>query len=324
LAEIHEAKRLGRFCGPWPGLGLILLLDQDCLARHRPFHDSGVSLVVWVDRPFGCGFDLSPRISGKTQKLAANQQELLLLVFKNELFKLVEELYIALMGVTNTAAPFLLISWGQQFIDSGVASILNGTVPLFTMVIAHFFLVEERMTWGRVMGLLTGFVGVLLLVTRDTGKVNFQTNVLGQVAVLAAAVAYAGSAVFARRTLRSISPILQSFVSVAFADFVVWLSVPFFESPIRVPEASLTWVALLWLGLLGTFLAYLLYYYLIQSVGSTRTMLVTYVLPVVGLALGVLFLGERVNLQLAIGGLFVLAGVWVVNTNWRPRLKVWQ
>jgi drug/metabolite transporter (DMT)-like permease len=104
---------------------------------------------------------------------------------------------LALMGLTNTALPFTLISWGQTSIDSGVASILNSTTPLFTLVIAHFFLEDERMNLPRAIGLLVGFIGILLLFSRDVGAEGFRSSVLGQAAVVAAAISYAGSSVFA-------------------------------------------------------------------------------------------------------------------------------
>lgn len=222
-------------------------------------------------------------------------------------------LAMALLGLTNTAVPFVLISWGEQFIDSGIASILNSTVPLFTMLIAHLFLLDERISWGKILGLAVGFWGVILLFSQDMGDGFAVNSILGQVAVLLAALMYAGSSVFARRVLRQVSPVLQAFVTVAVADAMVWIATPLVESPVEVPAGALVWIAIIWLGILGSCVAYLLYYYLIQEIGSTRTTLVTYVLPVVGVTLGVLFLGEQLSLQLALGTVLVVAGVWVVN-----------
>ena len=93
------------------------------------------------------------------------------------------------VGMLNTAFPFLLISWGEQFIDSAVASILNGSVPLFSAVIAHYFLQDDRLTRSRVIGLLVGFAGVVILVTRDLSS-GIEGSLLGQGAVLLAALLY--------------------------------------------------------------------------------------------------------------------------------------
>lgn len=224
---------------------------------------------------------------------------------------------LGMLGVTNTALPFVLISWGEQHIDSSVASILNGAVPLFTLVIAHLFLRDERITLRKAIGLLTGFGGVVLLVGRDVGYGAGRDAVLGQLAVLVAAISYASSSVFARRNLHEVSPILQAFASLAVADTVVWLAVPVFESPFGLPALPLTWLALVWLGLLGTCVAYILYFYLLQSIGATRATMVTYVIPVVGVVLGVIFLHERLDWFLGGGAALVIAGIGIVNTRKR-------
>jgi drug/metabolite transporter (DMT)-like permease len=224
---------------------------------------------------------------------------------------------LALMGLTNTALPFVLISWGEISIDSGVASILNSTTPLFTLVIAHFFLSDERMTVPRALGLLLGFAGIVLLFSRDVGLEGFQSGLLGQAAVLMAAISYAGSSVFARRAFREVPLLVQAAIPLFTADLLIWVGALTFESPIDVPGMPITWIALAWLGVLGSCIAYLLYFYLIKNEGSTRSTLVTYMFPVIGVALGVLFLGERLDVRLVVGALMVVAGIGVVN--WKPR-----
>ena len=226
-------------------------------------------------------------------------------------------LLLALMGLTNTALPFVLISWGETVIDSAVASILNSTTPLFTLIIAHYFLSDERMNVPRALGLLLGFAGILLLFSRDVGLEGFRSGLLGQAAVLAAALSYAGSSVFARRAFRDVPLLIQAAIPLFSADLLIWVGAVTLESPVNIPALPITWVALAWLGLLGSCIAYLLYFYLINNVGSTRSTLVTYMFPVIGVALGVLFLDERLDLRLIIGALMVVAGIGVVN--WKPR-----
>jgi drug/metabolite transporter (DMT)-like permease len=228
-------------------------------------------------------------------------------------------LLLALMGVTNTALPFVLISWGEIVIDSAVASILNSTTPLFTLIIAHYFLSDERMDLARALGLLLGFAGILLLFSRDVGLEGFRSGLLGQAAVLAAALSYAGSSVFARRAFRDVPLLIQASIPLFSADLLIWVGAIALESPVNIPALPITWVALAWLGLLGSCIAYLLYFYLINNVGSTRSTLVTYMFPVIGVVLGVLFLDERLDLRLIIGALMVVAGIGVVN--WKPGAK---
>ena len=219
---------------------------------------------------------------------------------------------LAVLGITNTALPFVLISWGEQFIDSAVAAILNSTVPLFTMVIAHRFLQDDRLTLQRVIGLVVGFFGVVALLLRDLDG-GTQDNLLGQAAVLLAAICYAFSSVFARRNAKGVSPLVQAFVPLLVADAVMWVITPLVESPVEFPGLPITWLAIAWLGLVGTCIAYLLYFYLLHSIGPTRTTMVTYVFPLVGVALGVIFLNETLDINLLMGGALVVGSIIIVN-----------
>lgn len=217
------------------------------------------------------------------------------------------------MGAFNTALPFVLISWGETRIDSGLAAILNATVPLFTIVIAHFWLSDERITATRLAGLLVGFTGVVVLMSRDLGMAGIAHSVWGQLAVLAASASYALAATFTRRHLRGHPPLLQATMVVLFADLFVWLTVAAWERPLHLPALPITWFALAWLGLLGSCAAYLLYFYLINAWGPTRASLVTYVFPVIGLLLGIVFLSETADWRLLAGTALVVAGIAVVN-----------
>jgi drug/metabolite transporter (DMT)-like permease len=205
-----------------------------------------------------------------------------------------------------------LISWGEKYIDSAVAAILNSTTPLFTMLVAHLFLTDDRMTRRRVFSLVMGFMGIVLLVSRDLGVAS-RGNILGQAAVLAAAVCYAFASVFARRTTQGLQPSVQALVPLLGADLLLWMMVPLVESPVTLPSLPITWFALVWLGVLGVAVAFLLFFYLLHSVGPTRTVLVTYVFPLVGVALGVIFLGERLDWQLVGGAALVISSVIIVN-----------
>lgn len=217
------------------------------------------------------------------------------------------------MGFFNTALPFTLISWGETRIDSALAAILNGTVPLFTIVIAHFWLHDERMTLARVGGLVVGFVGVVVLVGGGLGEGGIDSRLAGELAVVAAALSYAISAVFSRKYLRGQPPVVQSFMTLLVASAFMLAAVPVAESPVVLPTLPLVWVAVIWLGLLGSCLAYVLYFSLMNAWGPTRASLVSYVFPVVGLLLGIVLLGEPVSWRLFAGTLLVVAGIVVVN-----------
>ena len=221
-------------------------------------------------------------------------------------------LILTVIGIINNAIPYVLISWGEQYIPSSVAAILNSTTPLFAMVFAHFLLHDDRLTLPRLSGVLVGFIGVIILVSADLlGGLGF--NVLGQLAVLLASVSYAGASVFARRNTRGVSPITLALVPLLGADLLIWLAVPIAQSPPKFPVLPVTWLAVIWLGLMGTCVAFLLYYFLLHSVGPTRTTLVTYVFPLVGVVLGVIFLHEVLDWHSLVGGALIVGSILVVN-----------
>jgi drug/metabolite transporter (DMT)-like permease len=159
-------------------------------------------------------------------------------------------------------------------------------------------------------------------VSRDFGPQGIHSSILGQLAVLAAAVSYAVSATFSRRHLRGIAPVVQATSIVFVADALAWAAVPLAEQPLRWPVLPITWFALIWLGLLGSCVAYLLYFYLLNSVGATKSTLVTYVFPVIGLILGIIFLGESADWRLLVGSALVVGGIAVVNVKTQTREPV--
>lgn len=221
---------------------------------------------------------------------------------------------LLLLGITNVAIPFFLISWGEQSIDSAVAAILDATVPLFTILIAHYLLHDDKMTWPKVLGLLVGFAGVIVLMSKDVGA-SFG-SLLGQLAVVLASAFYAGSAVFARKTTEDTPGILRSAGPLVSATVVMWLATFFVERPVEIPQLGITWIALLFLGILGSGLAFVLAYYLIHEIGPTRTSMVTYLFPLGGVILGVAFLNEELSWQLLVGAALIVLSL--VVANWQP------
>lgn len=227
-------------------------------------------------------------------------------------------LHIAVIGVVNVAIPFVLITWaesGPQGLDSGIASILNSTVPLFSIVIAGFILHMERVTAGSVLGLLIGFAGVVLLFSRN--GISEPGSLLPQLAMILAAACYAVGTIYARRYLRNVRPVALALGQLLMADIAVFAMVFTFEGFAGQQFTLAAVGSLLWLGFLGSCLAYILYFYILQEWGATRTVLVTYVVPVVGVAAGVVFLAEQLDWRIFVGGLLILSGVAAVN--WRPR-----
>ena len=220
-----------------------------------------------------------------------------------------------LLGITNVAIPFFLISWGEQAIDSAVAAILDATVPLFVIVIAHLALHDDKITFYKTLGLLVGFAGVVVLMSKDIGA--SASPLLGQGAVVLASMFYAGSSVYARKTTENTPAVLRSVGPLLSSTAVMWLATGTVERPMRIPHLPITWIALLWLGMLGSGFAFILNYYLIHEIGPTRTSMVTYLFPLGGVILGVSFLGEQLSWQLITGAVLIIASLAVAN--FQPR-----
>lgn len=222
--------------------------------------------------------------------------------------------HLLVVGVVNVAVPFVLIVWsesGERGLDSGVASVINSTVPLFSILIAGLILQMESVTGNKILGLLVGFGGVVLLLSRGFG--GQIGGLLPYLAVVTAAACYAIGSAYARRHLQGIRPVVLAAGQLFVADVAVFIAALFLEDfgAQRFPPSTI--LALLWLGLMGSCLAYILYFYVLQQWGATRTTLVTYLIPVVGVTAGVLFLGETLDWRLLAGGALILGGIGTVN-----------
>ncbi|MBX3030549.1 MAG: DMT family transporter [Chloroflexi bacterium] len=243
---------------------------------------------------------------------------------------------IAVLGVLNAALPNLLITWGQQWIPTALASVLNGLQPLFTIVIAALVLHDEPITLNRLTGLVLGFVGAILLVSPNLGgtgpDVTATQALLGELAVIGAAASYAVAAVYARRVVtrapividpvhgpRRPTPVEIALPQIGTAAVIMLVLAVLVERPpggiVGLPPTLAAWLAVAWLGALGSGLAYILYFGIMRVWGATRTSLVTYALPVVGITLGVLLLDEQLHPEEIAGTTLVLAGLVLANAR---------
>ncbi len=218
----------------------------------------------------------------------------------------------AILGPTSLAIPIFFISWGEQTIDSAVASILNATMPLFTLIIAHFTLHDDRMTLQKVIGLLAGFAGIVVLLSKDLFA-NAHNSAIGQAAVILAALFYAGSAVATRKFTQHVQGAVRGAAPLLTSTIFMWALMPFFEPSFKFPVQPVTWIAILWLGVLGSGIAMVLNYYLLHEIGPTRSSMVTYVFPPGGVLLGIIFLNEELTWQLLAGAVLIVASLVIVN-----------
>jgi drug/metabolite transporter (DMT)-like permease len=212
------------------------------------------------------------------------------------------------LAVFNVAIPFSLITWGELSIPSGTAAILNATVPLFTVCIAALA-IGETFDSPRAAGLAAGFAGVVIVVSRNAGG----GSIAGELAVAAAACSYAVSNVFARRHLGHLRPMIIAIGQVGLALPIVAVAAVVLEHPWTVPLRPEPILATLWLGALGAAVAYLISFRLLQRWDATRASLVTYLLPIVGVTLGAVVLGEQVDARVVLGTILIVGGVAMVN-----------
>ncbi|MEP7286737.1 MAG: DMT family transporter [Chloroflexota bacterium] len=221
---------------------------------------------------------------------------------------------LAIVGLTNTAIPFVLITWGESSIDSGLAGVLDATAPLFSLLIAHLALADEKITLGKILGLIAGFAGVIVLAMRTADPLH-PNPIIGQLAVIVASVCYGGSAVFIRRSLRKIDPLVVPWATLLFgASVVVVLAlVTVHPLPILTALEPKVILSVITLGVINTFVAYAFFFTLIQTWGATRATTVAYLLPPVSVLLGVLVEHEPFDVQLMIGTVMILGGVALTN-----------
>jgi len=228
-----------------------------------------------------------------------------------------EWLPLIAMGIFNGVIPYTAITWGELYISSGLAAILTATMPLFTILLAHWFTRDEKLTALKIAGILVGFVGVVVLFLDELTR-GIRIEFWGQLAVIIAAASYALATIIARKFLNGVSHLVASTGQLASAAlWMLPLSLAF-DHPFALRPSLAAIGSLAILALLGTAFAYLLYYWLIEHTGATRTSLVTYLIPITGVLWGALLLNEPLRLDALIGLALIIAGVGLVNRSSQP------
>jgi drug/metabolite transporter (DMT)-like permease len=227
--------------------------------------------------------------------------------------------HLLVMAIINIVIPFTLITTAERSVDSAVGAILNGAVPLVVIVVAALFLHDEPMTVNRVVGLIVGYAGVVVLVSRGLTSLANPDAVAGELALIGSTIAYGVGAVYARRNTRGLRPMIPALFQVGFAFVIVSVLALVFESPFAVQWTTDALIAVVWLGVLGSGLAYILNFRLLGRLGATRTSLLAYLLPVVGIITGALMFGEQVDARVILGTGLVIAGVALVNSRYGQR-----
>jgi drug/metabolite transporter (DMT)-like permease len=229
----------------------------------------------------------------------------------------------AIMALTNALVPWVAIAWGEERISSGLASILNSTTTLWTAVLIYWAMPRERPSRVGYLGVIVGFAGVVILVLPDILAHGVSGNFLGAMAVLVASLSYAANAIYQRRKMRNVSvydiSIGQLAATVVFA---IPLAAPSL-SHVHLDVTSMA--AVIALGAGATGIAYLLYYYVMNTLGAVRAAGVTLLVPITAVFWGVVLLHESLSLPIVIGMVVILGGTVLTNlkgsTNRKPTVR---
>lgn len=222
------------------------------------------------------------------------------------------------LGLFNNSIPLVIISWGQLTLPSGLTTILVSLNPLFTLVLAHFFIADESLNRRKIMGIILGLMGVITLVGPAV-LLGLGQELLAQLAVVAGALSYAIASIFARRHLRQQrGNIWQSIITLMAAQYLTssLTLLPFsigIDNLLALEPSSRSLWGLLALGWPLTMVPVILYYYVIDRAGSSYASLTVYLIPLVGIFAGILFLGEALTREAIIALLFILGGIAIVN-----------
>jgi drug/metabolite transporter (DMT)-like permease len=219
---------------------------------------------------------------------------------------------ILVMGVINCAVPYTLITWGEIYINSGLAAIYNACAPLWAGALGLVWVWAERLSAGRLLGLVAGMAGVVLVVSSNlSGDGESSMQLLGQGAVLLAALSYAVAGIFGRKKLQGV-PVQVTATGQLITGAIILLPLSLLQIPAQVPSLQALG-SIATLSILGTAVASLMYYWLLTHVGATRTLLVTYLLPAFALLWGALLLHEPVTLVAVAGLLLILLGITITS-----------
>ena len=221
------------------------------------------------------------------------------------------------MGLLNNAVPFSLIVWGQIYIASGLASILNATTPFFTVVVAHFFLSDEKLSGRRLIGVIIGIAGVAIMIGLQAldGLGGGNYTLLAQLAIIGATVSYAFSGVYGRRfSGMGLAPLVVATGQLTAASALLIPIALIVDQPWNLAMPSLNvWGSIIGLALVSTSLAYIIYFRILAVAGATNLLLVTLLVPVSAILLGTTVLGERLEPRHFVGMGLLAIGLVIID-----------
>ena len=221
---------------------------------------------------------------------------------------------LALMGLFNNAVPFSLLTWSQTELSAGLASIFNAMTPLFTILVAHLWTSDDRITPSRLFALIAGFAGVVVLMGGESLS-ELGSNLSAQLAALSSGIFYAIAGVYGRRVSRLGISADAAAAGQCIAAFVLVVPLAlFFDRPwTQAAPSAIAWGGILALAVLSTTLAYLIFFKVLARSGATNAALVTFLVPISAILMATTFLGERMTMTQLAGMALIFAGLAVAD-----------
>lgn len=224
-----------------------------------------------------------------------------------------------IIGVFANGIPWICFNYAIQTISTSLSALINGTTPVLTIILANIFLKDEQITWARGIGAIVGLIGFCVLflpaVLSSLQGTDIGMDIQGILLSFIASCSYAVGMIYVRKNLPPVPPLVAPVMQLM-SSLIYLIPLAFvFESPVAmIQSASLTsWLGVLGLAVFGTALAFMMFYRIIERQGATATSTVTYLLPILGTILGVVFLQETINMQFSIAAALILSGVLIIN-----------
>jgi drug/metabolite transporter (DMT)-like permease len=274
-------------CGIWGSTWLFIKLGLEDLP---PFTFAGIRFVIACTILFSL-------VAVRRLSLPSTRSDWLLL---------------ASTGILAFCINYGLLFWGEQYISSGLAALLQATIPVFGLVIAHFYLPGERMTLPRVIGIVMGLAGVAVIFSNQL-SVAGPRALAGSAALVVGSASAAYSNVLVKARGKNLDPAIIAAGQMLFGLIpLLLIGIPLEGNPLRFHWTGMAVAALFYLAIVGSVVAFLLYYWLVQNMDVTNTMLIALVTPVVAVTLGVLVLNEELNWRTLVGGAMIMLGISLV------------
>jgi len=274
-------------CGIWGSTWLFIKLGLEDLP---PFTFAGIRFVIACTILFSL-------VAVRRLSLPSTRSDWLLL---------------ASTGILAFCINYGLLFWGEQYISSGLAALLQATIPVFGLVIAHFYLPGERMTLPRAIGIVMGLAGVAVIFSNQL-SVAGPRALAGSAALVFGSASAAYSNVLVKARGKNLDPAIIAAGQMLFGLIpLLLIGIPLEGNPLRFHWTGMAIAALFYLAIVGSVVAFLLYYWLVQNMDVTNTMLIALVTPVVAVTLGVLVLNEELNWRTLVGGAMIMLGISLV------------